>query len=244
MNILYLHQEDLRVHDNQALLEACEHEVLAVYVHEQPLSSWTALCLQDLQTSYQEREANLLVLRGETQQILLNLIHTYDIDAVYCQETTANKELLDALAETIPVKTYETYTLYLKKQLPKTLPSNKEEFIAVTHNKIYPPLAFAPPKTIPCLPAEYENMAVQGSQEGVVEPGEQAALQALHKYFLGEEKRETIQTYFDYGLLSVRKAWYDAQEEQTRQAQELLKYLEQREYELQTTLLAQRSNFL
>ena len=84
MNVLLLHRKDLRVHDNQALLEACEHKVLAVYHDEETTTDpWLYLCLQELQAEYRSRGCELIITKAIAE--ITSLVHKHNIEMIYTQ---------------------------------------------------------------------------------------------------------------------------------------------------------------
>jgi deoxyribodipyrimidine photo-lyase len=84
--IIHWFRQDLRIHDNPALSEACKNaQILPVYINDygsisEPGSvskSWLHRSLENLNESL---KGNLQVFQGDTKSILLKLIDKYDIN--------------------------------------------------------------------------------------------------------------------------------------------------------------------
>ncbi|SDB82653.1 deoxyribodipyrimidine photo-lyase type I [Pelagirhabdus alkalitolerans] len=91
--IIVWYRRDLRTLDHPALANAAKDgAVLPVYIHNKLDTSssakdwWIYHSLSDLQTQLAELELPLLVKTGDAYSILLELIETYKIDAVYVNQ--------------------------------------------------------------------------------------------------------------------------------------------------------------
>ena len=105
-------QKDLRIHDNEALIEASSStkEVIPVYVFdERELNNQTEILniektgpfrtqfliesVDDLRKSLQSRGSNLIVRSGVSEEVLFDLAKEFDVDAVYCNRERTREEV-------------------------------------------------------------------------------------------------------------------------------------------------------
>lgn len=96
-------RRDLRLADNPALIAAIEagHAPVPVYIHDESGASrglgaasawWLHHSLQSLKQSLRERGSDLLILRGDAEQVVDELVQQFDISGVYwsrCYEPDA-----------------------------------------------------------------------------------------------------------------------------------------------------------
>jgi deoxyribodipyrimidine photo-lyase len=140
--IMVWYRNDLRIHDHQPLIEACQKSqfVLPVFCFDPRQFQSTAYhtlktgyfrtrflieSIQDLRASFQALGANLLVRVGYTEEILLELAQKYGIQKVFAFKEVATEEI--ALADIVEEKLWKKgismdlylgNTLYNKEDLP------------------------------------------------------------------------------------------------------------------------------
>ena len=112
-------QKDLRIHDNEALLDASSFadEVIPVYVFdEREMNGITDLLkegktgkyrkqflldsVKDLKESLKGLGTELIIREGKSEDILFSLAKEFDVDAVYCnRERTREEEYRQEMLE-------------------------------------------------------------------------------------------------------------------------------------------------
>lgn len=228
MRILYWHRNDLRVHDNTALIHTTQHQTLILYVlKSDEQTPFLTSSLQELQATYQQSSAQLHIHTGEPSEIITQLCAQHNIDEIHTQHIPAEETVLDNLPN-IPIRTYQTYTLFRKQQLPKTFPENKQQFLLIMR-QVYPPLAFAPPKDIESYQQETTTELINNTIDQ--ESGEQEALRILEQVLENNKQPSALTKYLKHGLLSPRTAYYQAKDPLYKH-KELITYLILRDYEL------------
>lgn len=105
-------QKDLRIHDNEALIEASSNakEVIPVYVFDdRELNNHTDILriektgsfrkrfliesVNDLRNNLRERGSDLIVRSGFSEDILFELAKQFDVDAIYCNRERTREEV-------------------------------------------------------------------------------------------------------------------------------------------------------
>lgn len=141
-NILVWFRNDLRIEDNEILLEACEKatSIIPVYVFDPRYYQTTAYntlktgylrakfiieSVADLKQSLQNLGGDLLVLQGKPEEIIPQIAKKYNADVVYHHREVASEEteistlVEDALWKLkINLKHFIGHTFYHKEDLP------------------------------------------------------------------------------------------------------------------------------
>ena len=136
---------DLRLHDNETLIQAIEHsdEIIPVYCFDDAHFKTTKFgfkktgnfrtqflleTLTDLDKSLRELGSGLIILRGNPSNELFKLAQKYKVQKVYCKKEVAfeeknTQELVEKELWKIncTLETYSTSTLYHAQDLPFTL---------------------------------------------------------------------------------------------------------------------------
>lgn len=105
-------QKDLRIHDNEALLDASQfaEELIPVYVFdEREINGSTDILkecktgrfrrqflvdsVRDLRNSLQKMGTDLVIREGKSEEILFSLAKEFDADAVYCNRERTREEV-------------------------------------------------------------------------------------------------------------------------------------------------------
>ena len=105
-------QKDLRIHDNEALIEASSNakEVIPVYVFDdRELNNQTDILqiektgsfrsrfliesVEDLRNNLRERGSELIVRSGISEDILFDLAKQFEVDAIYCNRERTREEV-------------------------------------------------------------------------------------------------------------------------------------------------------
>lgn len=121
--ILYWYKNDLRLHDNPALVEALAtgEAILPVYIFDtrlyQALESgfrktdfvrflFQKECVVNLRQNLKDRGGNLLIRFGNPERIIPDLAEKYHCKAIWCEAEFASEEknTLTAIAEKLPSK--------------------------------------------------------------------------------------------------------------------------------------------
>ncbi|MFD1628544.1 DASH family cryptochrome [Pseudopedobacter beijingensis] len=140
--ILVWFRNDLRIHDNEILIEATlkSSQIIPVYIFdpryytETPFGTkktgvlrakFTIESVSDLRSSLKNLGADLLVFKGIPEEILPELVKQYKVDEVYhhrevaSEETDISSAVEDALwKQQINLKHFIGHTLYHKEDLP------------------------------------------------------------------------------------------------------------------------------
>jgi deoxyribodipyrimidine photo-lyase len=213
---------DLRVHDNPALLEAslnCErliclfcidsHWDKATGLNAKPLGEnrrqFLNQSLLDLSAQLAKRGQSLIIVSGNPVEIISDFITRFDIGAVYRSQHVGvfeNRQWQHLKADypRLRFESVPSHTLFRPEQLPfplEALPTTFSQFRRLVEEiDIDPPLAM--PKTLPpaveSLAAETETVLVKPSTTAVFEGGESAALAHLEDYFSGTAPAHYKQT--------------------------------------------------
>ena len=104
---LLLFREDLRVHDNPALVAAADDEFVPVYVFDERdygetrygtektgpyRAEFVRDSVEDLRSSLRELGGDLAVRHGRTEEVVAGLTERYDVDEVVLQTKPATEE--------------------------------------------------------------------------------------------------------------------------------------------------------
>lgn len=206
---------DLRVHDNPALLEAslnCQRLICLFCVDKhwdkstglnaKPLGEirrqFLNQSLLDLSAQLAKRGQSLIILSGNPVEIISDLINRFDIGVVYRSQHVGvfeNRQWQHLKADypRLRFESVPSHTLFRLEQLPfslEALPNSFSQFRKqVEEIDIDPPLAM--PKTFPVavntLVAESETVLIKPRITAACEGGESAALSHLEDYFSGTD---------------------------------------------------------
>lgn len=173
--ILVWFRNDLRLHDNEMLVEAVSKadEILPVYVFDPrhfektnyhsfktgtTRAKFLVESVSSLQQSLKEMGGNLLVLQGYPEEILPALIVKHDIAEVYhhrevaSEETAVSVKVEDALwKQKVNLKHFIGHTLYNKEDLPfpiKDIPDVFTQFKKKTERDAIVKPCFTTPEAI------------------------------------------------------------------------------------------------
>lgn len=140
--ILVWFRNDLRLHDNEMLVEAIakSDEILPIFCfdpREFELTRYESVktgavrahflleSVQDLRQSFQKFGGDILVLKGKPEELLPDLVSRYEISEVYhhrevaSEETKVSTNVEDALWKfSVNLKHFIGHTLYNKEDLP------------------------------------------------------------------------------------------------------------------------------
>ncbi len=173
--ILVWFRNDLRIHDNEILLEATlkASQIIPVYIFDPRYytkttfgnlktgkfrAKFTLESVADLKLSLQKLGGDLLVLSGKPEELLPQLVKEYKADEVYhhrevaAEETAISSAVEDALWKTqINLKHFIGHTLYHKEDLPfpiKDIPDVFSKFRKKTEREGQIRTVFASPDKI------------------------------------------------------------------------------------------------
>ena len=173
--VIYWLRNDLRLHDNPALAQACrgtEH-LLLVFVHppEGEASAWgfprvgrhrqafLAQALQDLRASLRARGSDLLECTGTPQTVLPALAQALGTTQIVCEQIAAPYEQAEVAAlraAGLTVKAGWQSSLLSPTQLPFAIAALPEVFTqfrqAVERAGVQPPAPLPTPQALPPLP--------------------------------------------------------------------------------------------
>ncbi|WP_432707990.1 DASH family cryptochrome [Pedobacter sp.] len=175
--ILVWFRNDLRLHDNEMLVEAIakSNEILPVYIFdprtfhvsssEPPVVKSGAIRTRFLQesvaalrTSFQQLEGDLLIKMGFPEEIIPDLVEQYDIAEVYhhrevaAEETSVSADVEDRLWKIqVNLRHFIGHTLYNKEDLPfpiKDIPDVFAQFKKKTERDAIVKACFLAPEVI------------------------------------------------------------------------------------------------
>lgn len=232
MNALVLFRSDLRLHDNETLLQAATQadKLICAYALEEK-TPFLLEALRDLQAALKDLGVPLLIQETTPQVLVETLVEEHDIDAVYTQERP-HPEVLDTI--TAPLKTYETATLYKPEDLPIEI-TTQDAFLRLTQH-LFPPIAFAAPKELPGVDLPVTPIPELASNQEIL-GGETAALELLDNLLTSGGDATKLHPYLDVGCLSPRRVFYQALdvEQTSNQDTRALRYaMRERDYRLLT----------
>jgi deoxyribodipyrimidine photo-lyase len=140
MTTVLLFREDLRVHDNPALLAASKDDLVPVYVFDERdygetrygtektgrhRARFVRESVEDLRSSLRELGGDLAVQHGHTEEVVAETVSKYDADEVVFQTKPATEEFereqavrSAAESEGAETRTLWTHTLHHINDLP------------------------------------------------------------------------------------------------------------------------------
>ncbi|WP_113638770.1 DASH family cryptochrome [Nubsella zeaxanthinifaciens] len=219
--ILVWFRNDLRLHDNEMLVEAISKadEILPVYIFDPRHFQKTAYhtyktgatrakfllqSVASLQQSLQGLGGNLLVLSGYPEELLPELVAKYELSEVYHhrevagEETAVSVSVEDALWKLkVNLKHFIGHTLYNKEDLPfpiKDIPDVFTQFKKKTERDAIVKPCFATPTTISFVSAD--DWGAIPEINALLQDSEANAL-TLNSEFVGGEK-EALSHLHDY----------------------------------------------
>ncbi len=160
-NILLWFKNDLRLHDNESLVEAVNSgkKILPVYIftpslyQELPIGfkktdflrfEFSKQCILDLRRNLRNIGGNLMILVGEPQSLLPDLVREHDCDTIIAEQEFATEELnqIAAIDKALPknccFKFYWGRTLYHIDDIPykiKEIPLTSKAYRINTSKK-------------------------------------------------------------------------------------------------------------
>lgn len=220
--ILVWFRNDLRLHDNEMLMEAISKadEILPVYIfdprHFQKTAyhtyktgaNRTQFLLQSvtsLRQSLKVLGGNLLVLNGYPEELLPELVAKYELSEVYHhrevagEETAVSVSVEDALWKLkVNLKHFIGHTLYNKEDLPfpiKDIPDVFAQFKKKTERDAIVKPCFATPTSISFVAAE--DWGTVPDVQTLLQEGGSASELPMNSAFVGGEK-EALSHLHDY----------------------------------------------
>jgi len=209
--ILVWFRNDLRLHDNEILVEAIakSDEILPVYIFDPrnfeitPHDTYrsganrTKFLLESvaaLRASFQKHGGDLLVLKGYPEELLPQLVESYDIAEVYHhrevaeEETKISANLEDSLWKLrINLRHFIGHTLYNKEDLPfpiKDIPDVFAQFKKKTERDAIVKACFLTPEAISFVTVD--DWGVLPAMEEIVAAG--AMVDPLQQELIGGEE--------------------------------------------------------
>lgn len=103
MRSLFIFRQDLRTHDNTALIEAVKHskEVLPIFIHDtraigdfgvdDPRFGLIREALERIDESLGEYSGRLTIYRGNPEDVVREILEKYEIDAVFFNRSYSPK---------------------------------------------------------------------------------------------------------------------------------------------------------
>jgi deoxyribodipyrimidine photo-lyase len=219
--ILVWFRNDLRLHDNEMLVEAISKsdEILPIYIfdprhfektsyHTFKTGATRAKFLLEgvvsLQQAMQRLGGNLLVLSGKPEDIIPELVAKHEIAEVYhhrevaSEETAVSVKVEDALWKLkVNLKHFIGHTLYNKEDLPfpiKDIPDVFTQFKKKTERDAVVKPCFSTPISVNFV--QLENWGVVPEIADLLQDS-QAAMLKLQSEFIGGEK-EALAHLHDY----------------------------------------------
>jgi len=235
--LIYWHRNDLRLHDNPALLAAARQATRLVPVYcldparHQPTRWGFATMsgqrerflretLADLLQAYAARQTNLFVIEGAPAEILPRLARGLRASAIVCEAIAAPNEEAEVLAlraAGMEVQTIWQSTLVGLDQLPYAPSALPDVFTAFRHRLERNDIRPLPPLAAPTsLPPGIATLAIPGVPEhgalSVVPPDTVGPSAPHDSMFTGGERAalDHVSRYFASDLPQTYKATRDA----------------------------------
>jgi deoxyribodipyrimidine photo-lyase len=202
---------DLRVHDNPALLEASLHcqRLICLFCFDSQWSRPTGLnarplgeirhqflnqSLMDLSEQLARRGQSLIVVSGDPVAEISDLIRRFKVEALYRSDHVGvyeNRQWQHLKADfpRLAFVSVSSHTLFRPEQLPFTLSALPDSFSRFRRQvealDIDPPLMMPRqlPAPVEALTEASQGFAVASKEQNLFEGGEQAALAQLESYF-------------------------------------------------------------
>lgn len=233
MNI-FLHRDDLRIHDNKGLKKASENgKVLPVYVKDPRVLERTGKNkeafrnrgLERLDSKYRENNSGLKILEGKTEKVLRKLIEEKNVDRVYFNRSYTpvkrriEKEIIELNSES---ESFQNRLLVEPQQLSKEFDTFSPFYRGwKTVEKEKP---FEKPGNLATVEKEKPDLNTQ-SDIDLQESGEEAAVEKWRDFRdnrLGNYKNDRdevaspesvsrLSMYYSSGMLGLRKVLQDVE---------------------------------
>ena len=234
MKNLFLHRDDLRIHDNRGLKKASENgETVPVYIEDPRTSQRTGVNkkafreegLRKLAERYEEKDSGLIIRKGKTEKLLKHLVERFDVDKVfYNRSYTPSKRDIEQKIRDLDVETesFQDRLLVEPRQL-------QQEYDTFSHfyrkwKKIEKERPFAEPENLGQINSDLPNFDTEASAD-IPESGEKVALEKwqdfrdnrLSSY---KDKRDDVgdpesvsrlSMYYSSGMLGLRKVLSDVE---------------------------------
>ena len=209
--ILVWFRNDLRLHDNEMLVEAIakSDSILPVYffnpdyadqsTDEETIAGnnragFLIESVAALRESLRKIGGNLLIIKGRPEEHMPLLVEQYDISEVYhhrevaTKETTISSNVEDLLWKLkVNLKHFIGHTLYNKEDLPfpiKDIPDVFSQFKKKTERDAIVKACFLAPSTVSVVEAEqWGELPVYANDEAEPKGGEQEGIAHLHDLF-------------------------------------------------------------
>ncbi len=178
MNVLYLHRNDLRLHDNEAFtkIPVSATSFLPIFVYDDDLYSRSSFgfskigeprkhfineSVLSLKKNYNKIGSDLLIKKGKTLAIVKELVTQHNIQLMLLQrlagtdEKTLERQLVNALEGKCEVVFLDFPLLYKSSNLPFSIGDLPAVFTAFRHNvekKASVRREFITPKQLPIYP--------------------------------------------------------------------------------------------
>lgn len=239
---LVLFRKDLRVYDNPALSAAiCAGPIIALYVFDDDIffnnrqKLWAYYSIQCLKANLEKIGGELIVDKGNTKQIVLELSRKYKIGKVFCNTFWDQKNYDDDLIaffeqSNIEVQRYNASLLLIEEENIKTQASGYYKTFTSYRNKC---LEYVKNKTLPnnldkayFHNAEGENKNITLEDLGLEKPqkklnaGEDNAQQILEEFtsknlaqyhikrhYLDQVYTSNLSINIHFGEISVFQIW-------------------------------------
>jgi deoxyribodipyrimidine photo-lyase len=215
---LFWFTNDLRIHDNAALVEACRQSesLLCVFCIDKAWAQSTGLnarpmgelrqafldqSLLQLAEQLQQHDQSLMVIRGNPVKVLSALIQKYDIESIYRSHHVGvyeNRQWLHLQADfpKLNFNSIWTHSLFSPEQLPFTLaelPNSFSQFRKQVEHLVIDK-CFAIPVDFPALITKPPELRLTQQTKSEFEGGEKAAIKQLEAYFSSAQPASYKQT--------------------------------------------------
>ena len=233
MNI-FLHRDDLRIHDNHGLRKAAEDsKTVPVYIEDSRISERTGKNkkafrgqgIKRLAESYAETGSGIIYRDGKTPRELQKVVDKFDVDKVFLNRSYSPQKMRIEQE----VKDIDVESRNFKDRLIVEPQQLEEEFDTFSPyyrawKKKHKQRPFSQPENLASVETEIPELSTEHSK-GIPEAGEKAALERwrefrderLDKY---RERRDDVadpdavsrlSMYYSSGMLGLRKVLQDVE---------------------------------
>lgn len=232
MKALFIHRDDLRIHDNKGLKQASENgKVIPVYIEDPRIAERTGKNkkafreqgLEKLAEKYKERNSGLIYRSGNTVEKVKELLDRFEVEKIYFNRSysPAKREIEKELQELdISLESFQDRVLVEPQQLEKEFGTFSPFYR--DWKEIEKAKSFGRPENLAEIETELPDLNTEPSAD-IPEAGEEIGLEKwrdfrdnrLERYKYDRDSVSTpesvsqLSMYYSSGMLGLRKVLSD-----------------------------------
>jgi deoxyribodipyrimidine photo-lyase len=235
MKNIFLHRDDLRIHDNKGLKEASKHgKTVPVYIDDPRISERTGKnkkafrqqAINKLNKKYREKGSGLIIREGKTEKQLQELFEEFEVDKIYFNRsyTPLKRRIEEKIAElSVDSQVFQDRLIVEPLQLSQEFDTFSPFY--QEWKKKEKPFPVDKPGNLAEIDSEQLKLDVEASAD-IPEAGEEKALQKWRNFrdnrlesykdrrddVADPESVSRLSMYYSSGMLSVRKVLKDVED--------------------------------